>query len=61
MTDQELTGVLVLGAYVLTLVAAVRVFGLRRVLLAFVLITVFGLSIAFRALGAITSAAGRRY
>lgn len=58
MSDQEFSGIVLVSAYGLMLLGAIRVFGLRRVLWAFLVIVVLAGSVALRTLGALTS---RRY
>lgn len=61
MTSQEEVGITIIVAfYVVLLLLALKVFGLRRVLWLFVLLTVLGISIAFRSLGVIVGSS-RRY
>lgn len=55
MTSQEMAGMtIILAFYGGVLALAIRFFGVRRVLWFFVLLTVLGISIAYRSLGVIT-------
>lgn len=45
---------IILGFYGLLLFGAIKLFGMRRVLWFFVLLTILGVSIAFKSLGVIT-------
>ncbi len=58
MAHQELGGYVLLVGYGLMLLGAIRVFGIRRVLLVMFALVVFGFSLAFRTLAGISS---RRY
>lgn len=59
MANEEIGGYILVGIYGLTLLAAIRVFGIRRVALVFIGLVVLGLAIGLRAVGAIASS--RRY
>ncbi len=59
MGNEEIGGYILLGIYGLTLLGAIRVFGIRRVALVFLGLVVLGLTIGLRAVGAIASS--RRY
>lgn len=55
MTSSEMAGMaIILGFYRLLLFGAIKLFGMRRVLWFFVLLTILGVSIAYRSLGVIT-------
>lgn len=59
MTSEELGGLVFLFVYALMLAGAVKIFGIRRVLMFFLGLTILGLVIAFKTLGVITGS--RRY
>ncbi len=55
MTSQEMAGMaIILAFYGGILALGIKLFGLRRVLWFFVLLTILGISIAFKSLGVIT-------
>ena len=59
MTSQELDAVIFLAGYGVLLVAAIKVFGLRRVMAVLFGIVFLAVVVAFKTLGAVTG--GRRY
>ena len=59
MTSQELDALVFLAGYGVLLVAAIKVFGLRRVLAVLFGVVFLALVVAFKTLGALTG--GRRY
>ena len=59
MTSQELDALVFLAGYAVLLVAAIKVFGLRRVLAVLFGIVFLAVMVAFKTLGAVTG--GRRY
>lgn len=59
MTSQELDAVIFLSGYGVLLVAAIKVFGLRRVMAVLFGIVFLAVVVAFKTLGAVTG--GRRY
>ena len=59
MTSHELGAVVFLVGYAALLVGAIKVFGLRRVLLVLFGIVFFAVVVAFKSLGVVTAA--RRY
>lgn len=55
MTSSEMAGMaIILGFYGLLLFGAIKLFGMRRVLWFFVLLTILGVSIGMKSLGVIT-------
>jgi hypothetical protein len=58
VTHDELAGYTILAGYGLMLLGAIRVFGLKRVLLVMFGIVFLGIGIAFKTLGAVSA---RRY
>lgn len=58
MTSEQIGGYVFLAGYLLLLVAAVKAFGLRRVLMFFLGIFVIGIAIA---MGSLRSVTDRRY
>ncbi len=59
MTSQELGAVVFLAGYGVLLLAAIKVLGLRRVVMVLLGIVFLGVGVAFKTLGAVTG--GRRY
>jgi hypothetical protein len=59
VTSQELDALVFLAGYGVLLVAAIKVFGLRRVLAVLFGIVFLAVVVAFKTLGAVTG--GRRY
>lgn len=59
MTSEELGAVVFLAGYVALLLGAIKLFGLRRVLLAILGIVLVAIVVAFKSLGVVTG--GRRY
>lgn len=59
MTSQELGAVVFMVGYGALLLGAIKVFGLRRVLVVLFGIVIFAIAVAFKSLGVVTG--GRRY
>jgi type IV secretory pathway TrbD component len=59
VTSQELDALVFLAGYGLLLVAAIKIFGLRRVLAVLFGVVFLAVVVAFKTLGAVTG--GRRY
>ena len=59
MTSEEAGALFLLCGYVLMLLGAIKIFGIRRVLMFFVGLTMLAVVAAFKTLGVITG--GRRY
>jgi len=59
VTSQELSAVVFLAGYGVLLVGAIKIFGLRRVLMVLFGIVFLAVIVAFKTLGAVTG--GRRY
>ena len=59
MTSEELGAVVFLAGYVVLLLGAIKLFGLRRVLLVLFGIVFVAIVVAFKTLGVVTG--GRRY
>ena len=55
MADEKIGGYLLVAGYALILLAAIKAFGLRRVVVLFLALLVVGFGIALRTLGGITS------
>jgi hypothetical protein len=59
VTSQELGAVVFMVGYGALLLGAIKVFGLRRVLVVLFGIVIFAIAVAFKSLGVVTG--GRRY
>ena len=59
MSSEEAGALFLLCGYALMLLGAIKIFGVRRVLMCFVGLTMLAIVVAFKTLGVIT--AGRRY